>query len=162
MRKFKQLKGVNVMTDEPLAQFANYFRSRETGCYKIWHQLRWPDGVRCPRCHEPALLPEERCRVRCRNCRKFFTAFSKTLLQGSKLRLSHWFTIIWAQAQDQPISGNRIARCFTVPHPSFCRAAGIVRKIRREFPRDTSRWGGDPFEMLLREMAVREKELVQI
>ena len=53
--------------------------------------LRWPNGVRCPRCQRSEVSPRSRQRGwRCRLCRADFTVTTGTRLHASKAPLSAW------------------------------------------------------------------------
>lgn len=56
--------------------------------------LRWPNGVRCPRCQRCEVSPRpRRCGWRCRPCRSDFTVMTGTRLHAAKMPLA-----VWAQA----------------------------------------------------------------
>ena len=55
--------------------------------------LRWPDGVRCPKCRGAAVSPRHRSGCsgwRCGSCRCDFTVTTDTQLHASKAPLSAW------------------------------------------------------------------------
>lgn len=69
----------------------------EAKCYRALYRARWPQGFRCPACHE-----RRRSRFRrgaqiyyqCRACRHQTTLLSGTLFQGTKLPLRTWMLAI--------------------------------------------------------------------
>ena len=69
---------------------AEWFRDldrTEDQCRAYLETLRWPDGVRCPRCDsaDTARL-EARKKFYCRSCRYHFSVTSGTLFHNSHLR----------------------------------------------------------------------------
>lgn len=69
----------------------------EAKCYRALYRARWPQGFRCPACHE-----RRRSRFRrgtqiyyqCRACRHQTTLLSGTIFQGTKLPLRTWMLAI--------------------------------------------------------------------
>src|SRR6266571_1084211 len=69
-------------------------------------QLRWPDGVTCPRCGSDAIEPRERCdnglqRFNCVYCAArwgqqfaMFTDWTSSIFEESKLRPVEWLLVI--------------------------------------------------------------------
>ncbi len=69
-------------------------------------QLRWPDGVTCPRCRSDAVEPRERCdnglqRFNCVHCTvrlgqqfAMFTDWTSAIFEESKLRPRAWLLVI--------------------------------------------------------------------
>src|SRR5215813_945287 len=69
-------------------------------------QLRWPDGVKCPRCGSAAAEPRERCdnglqRFNCGHCAvrlgqqfAMFTDWTSSIFAESKLRPLEWLLVI--------------------------------------------------------------------
>lgn len=67
--------------------------ANERTCYRLFHRLRWPRGVRCPRCQSPQvwrLDDRGRCDYRCQPCRYHFSLLTGTALHGSRLPLTEW------------------------------------------------------------------------
>lgn len=56
----------------------------------------------CPRCHSRKVYVSED-RYRCRKCRKPFTLFSETWLQGMKLSLRTFWSLLWCWTQKIPV-----------------------------------------------------------
>jgi transposase-like protein len=67
----------------------------EERCREYLEDLRWPDGVVCPRCGSDSTgtIPARR-RFYCRRCRHHFSATSATIFHGSRLPLWKWFVSI--------------------------------------------------------------------
>ena len=69
-------------------------------------QLRWPDGITCPRCGSDAVEPRERCdnglqRFNCVHCAvrlgqqfAMFTDWTSSIFEESKLSPLEWLLVI--------------------------------------------------------------------
>jgi transposase-like protein len=69
-------------------------------------QLRWPDGVQCPRCGSDAVEPRERCanglqRFNCVHCAvrlgqqfAMFTDWTRSIFEESKLSPLEWLLVM--------------------------------------------------------------------
>ena len=75
-----------------LIELANLFPTEEAA--ESWFvSVRWPDGVRCPRCDSDNIQPRPTRKpqpFRCRACRKDFSAKTETVMQCSNLPLRKW------------------------------------------------------------------------
>ena len=70
----------------------------EARCREFLEHIRWPSGVRCPRCpnEEVTVMKQPRYRCNSETCEEYdFTAISETLLAGSHLPLRLWFQAMW-------------------------------------------------------------------
>jgi transposase-like protein len=67
----------------------------EERCRRYLEELRWPDGVCCPRCEGRSISPiRARRRFYCRGCRQFFSLTSGTIFHNSHLPIWKWFVAI--------------------------------------------------------------------
>jgi transposase-like protein len=67
----------------------------EERCRRYLEELRWPDGIRCPRCDGRSISPiRARRRFYCRGCRHFFSLTSGTIFHNSHLPIWKWFVAI--------------------------------------------------------------------
>jgi transposase-like protein len=67
----------------------------EARCREYLETLRWPDGVRCPRCEsDDTSRIVSRQRFYCRGCRYHFSVTSLTMLHSSHLPMWKWFLTI--------------------------------------------------------------------
>jgi transposase-like protein len=72
-------------------------RHGEDGCRVYLEQLRWPGGVRCPRCDSSRTgWLEARRKHNCRDCRYQFRVTARTLLHDSHVPLSTWLVAVSA------------------------------------------------------------------
>src|SRR5712692_4322685 len=120
-------------------------------------QLRWPDGVKCPRCGSDAVEPRERCdnglqRFNCVHCAArlsqqfaMFTDWTTSIFEESKLRPFEWLLGIglwpWKSNATTAHPDNAGFSCAVAPPPrravhpfwAWCNAA--TRQTRTRQPR---------------------------
>jgi transposase-like protein len=77
---------------------ADWFRDverTEERCRAYLEELRWPEGILCPRCesNDTSAIPSRK-KSYCRTCRYHFSVTSGTLFHGSHLPLWKWFLTI--------------------------------------------------------------------
>jgi transposase-like protein len=70
-------------------------RHGEDGYRLYLERLRWPEGMRCPRCGSARLLwMDSRAKHNCRDCRYQFRVTAGTLLHDSHLPLETWLLAV--------------------------------------------------------------------
>jgi transposase-like protein len=101
----------------------------EGRCRELLEALRWPDGVRCPRCESDHLSPiETRHKWDCMECTYQFSVTAGTVLQDSKLPLWKWFLGAYLVAEAKKgISSNQLKRMLGV---SYKTAWFLTHRIR--------------------------------
>ena len=102
----------------------------EDKCHDYLEELRWPDGVECPRCAEPTTISriEKRRQFECDSCRYQFSVRVGTVLQDSKLPLWKWFLAMYMICQSKKgISANQLKRMVGV---SYKTAWFLCHRIR--------------------------------
>lgn len=68
----------------------------EDECRAILEELRWPDGVECPRCHRMGISKvKKRGQFDCNSCRYQFSVTAGTIFHDSHLPLWKWFLTIY-------------------------------------------------------------------
>jgi hypothetical protein len=80
------------------AEFAEHLFHDEAACLAYLESVRWPAGQHCPKCQNDEVLTMKQPYYRCNSddCGGYdFTVRSKTLFEGSRLRLRIWFQAIW-------------------------------------------------------------------
>lgn len=111
------------MTAEKLT-FQAVLRWDEEQCRDFLVAMRWPDGIRCPKCgstDEPYTIRRknkggsERNKVKtiynCRSCRRQFTATVGTIFEDSKIPLSKWLAAIFLMCSSKKgISAHQLYR----------------------------------------------------
>jgi transposase-like protein len=98
-----------------------YF-SDEARCVEYVAALRWPDGVRCPRCEAETVtwMPKPlRWQCNAKGCRKQFSVKVGTIMEDSPIPLSKWLPAIWLLASAKTgISSYELARLLGVQQKS--------------------------------------------
>ena len=101
----------------------------EEKCRSYLEGLRWPDGVRCPRCDSEKISRiKKRAQFDCDSCRYQFSVRVGTVLQDSKLPLWKWFMTAYLMIESKKgISSNQIKRMIGV---SYKTAWFLTHRIR--------------------------------
>jgi len=69
--------------------------STEDACRAYLVQLRWPDGIQCPRCHQRKAWAITRGRYECARCGFHIFVLAGTIFQDTKQPLRLWFRAMW-------------------------------------------------------------------
>jgi len=104
------------------------FRSEER-CRTYLEGLRWPEGVRCPRCNSDKMSRvHKRGQFDCDSCRYQFSVKVGTIFHDSHLKLSKWFlaTFMICEAK-KGVSANQLGRTLGV---SYKTAWYLCHRIR--------------------------------
>ncbi len=104
---------------ETLTGAIRYFSAAET-CHNFLTEMRWPDGVICPRCESDnvshLMLPR---RIwKCKSCKKQFTVKVGTIFEDSPLGLESWLPATWMIVNAK----NGISSC------ELSRGLGVTQK----------------------------------
>jgi len=128
---------------------AEWFRDldgTDERCREYLEALRWPDGVRCPRCEsDDTARIVVRKRFYCRTCRYHFSVTSGTLLHGSHLPVWKWFlTISLMIESEQGLPANQLVPLLGVTYKTAwfvehrvraalkdANAAAVPERVRR-------------------------------
>jgi len=98
-----------------LLEAVRYFADEDV-CLAFVANLRWPDGVKCPRCDSErhSFLSTRRI-WKCLDCRKQFSVKVGTIFEGSPLSLDKWLPALWMIANcKNGISSYELARALGV------------------------------------------------
>ena len=84
----------------------------EDVCRQLLEELRWPDGIECPRCGGATISRiKKRNQFDCDSCRYQFSVTSGTVFHKSKLPLWKWFLAVYTMVESQKgVSANQIKR----------------------------------------------------
>lgn len=84
------------MEDYPktLAEFEARF-SCEDACRAYLVQLRWPEGIVCPRCNSDRVWTTRRNLLVCALCRYQMSVTAGTIFEGTRKPLTMWFRAMW-------------------------------------------------------------------
>src|SRR3954452_17800888 len=101
----------------------------EDKCHDFLEELRWPDGVRCPRCDSDKISRiAARRQFDCDGCRYQFSVRVGTLFHDSKLPLWKWFLAIYMMGESKKsVSANQLKRTLDV---SYKTAWYLCHRIR--------------------------------
>jgi transposase-like protein len=101
----------------------------EDKCHAYLEELRWPDGVTCPRCESKKISRiAERRQFECSDCRYQFSVRVGTVLQDSKLPLWKWFLAVYMMGESKKgVSANQLKRMLGV---SYKTAWFLCHRIR--------------------------------
>jgi transposase-like protein len=90
----------------------------EDKCHDYLEGLRWPDGVRCPRCQSDKISRiAKRRQFDCDSCRYQFSVRVGTLFHDSKLPLWKWFLAVYMIGESKKgISANQLKRMLGVTY----------------------------------------------
>lgn len=106
-------------------------------------QLRWPNGLVCPRCGEdkPSFLTTRRIWT-CRACHKQFSVKVGTIFEDSPLGLDKWLTALWMLANcKNGISSYELGRALGVTQKTAWFMLGRIRLAMQT--RSFGQFGGE-------------------
>ncbi len=118
---------------DTLIEAVRYFSNLDT-CHEYMLNLKWPDGVTvCPKCGSDKIgHVATRRLLRCKACRKQFSAKVGTIFEDSPLPLSSWFVAVWCIANAKNgISSCELARALGVTQKTAWRMKMIVKLASR-------------------------------
>jgi transposase-like protein len=111
-----------------LLEAIRHFSDPDT-CLNFLVQLRWADGIHCPRCGsgEHSFLSTRRL-WKCKGCKKQFSVKVGTIMEDSPIGLDKWLTAIWLIANAKNgISSYEVHRAIGVTQKS---AWFLLHRIR--------------------------------
>jgi transposase-like protein len=116
------------MEDMNLPLLVERFGS-EDKCRAYLEDLRWPDGVECPRCQSKKISRiAERKQYECSDCRYQFSVTAGTIMHDSHLPLWKWFLAIYLVTESKKgISAKQLQRTLAV---SYKTAWYLCHRIR--------------------------------
>jgi len=103
--------------------------ANEQACYRLIYRLRWPQGVRCPRCQGREIWrmrEKGKPDYRCRTCRYHFSLLTGTALQGTRLPLTKW--VLALALFKIGISSHALARELQVSQRIAWRMLALLRR----------------------------------
>lgn len=119
-----------------LPQLVEKFGS-EDKCHAYLEELRWPDGVECPRCASKKISRiKSRRQFDCDGCRYQFSVRVGTIFHDSKLPLWKWFLAVYVMGESRKgISANQLKRMLGV---SYKTAWYLCHRIRSTMPQESA------------------------
>jgi transposase-like protein len=104
--------------------------SSQDECRAILEELRWRDGVKCPRCHGNKISHiRKRFQYDCDSCRYQFSVTAGTMFQDSHISLTKWFAAIYLMMESKKgMSANQLKRTL---HVGYQTAWFLCHRIRK-------------------------------
>jgi transposase-like protein len=102
---------------------------------RFLEQLRWPQGVRCPRCDASTGISRlrDRGQFQCERCGYHFSVRVGTVLQGSRLPLRTWVIAVdLITAPDHGISANQLGLTLGVSYKTAWFLSHRIRLAMRD------------------------------
>ena len=106
----------------------------EDACRKYMEGLRWPDGVRCPRCGSDKLSRiKKRDQFDCDSCRYQFSVTAGTIFHDTHLPLWKWFLAVYLIVESKKgISANQLKRTIGVSYKTAWYLCHRIRAALKE------------------------------
>jgi transposase-like protein len=117
-----------VKQDIDLVSLIERYRN-ESKCRDYLEELRWPDGIVCPRCASSNVSTiAEREQYHCLSCQYHFSITSGTIFHDSHLPLWKWFLAAYMMIESKKgVSANQIKRTLNI---SYKTAWFLCHRIR--------------------------------
>ena len=129
------------VTDMDLAPLASRFGSEDKARTYL-EQLRWPDGVRCPRCNASKGISriERRGQFDCDSCGYQFSVRVGTSFHASHLPLWKWMLAVYVVCEsDEGVSANQLKRMLGVSYKTAWYLSHRIRAALRDEAPETLR-----------------------
>lgn len=103
-------------------------------CREALESLRWPNGIKCPRCnHDKVSKINNRWQYDCNSCHYHFSITSGTIFHDSHLPLTKWFATIYLMCESKKgISANQIKRTLNISYKTAWYLCHRIRKAIEE------------------------------
>jgi len=115
-----------------LLEAVRYFSDLSV-CNAYMRRIKWPNGtVVCPKCGAKGERIGEiatRSMLRCKECRKQFSAIAGTIFEDAR-RLDAWFTVIWCVANGDNVSSATLARELNISQKAAWKMQERIRAAR--------------------------------
>lgn len=104
-------------------------------------ELRWPNGITCPRCQSASFSTiAERNQYDCNACRYQFSVTSGTIFHDTHLSLSKWFLAIYLMTESKKgMSALQIKRTLCIAYETAWYLCHRIRAAMREINADLLR-----------------------
>lgn len=106
----------------------------EDKCHAYLEELRWPEGVKCPRCESDKISRiVKRRQFDCDGCRYQFSVRVGTIFHDSKLPLWKWFLAVYMMGESKKgISANQLSRMLGVSYKTAWYLCHRVRATMKD------------------------------
>ncbi len=107
----------------------------EGACREYLEELRWPCGVRCPRCSSDRIARiRSRHKFCCNGCRYQFSVTVGTIFQNSHVPLWKWFVALYLMTESKEgVSLSQVKQTLDVTHKT---AQSLFRRIQAAMKND--------------------------
>ena len=99
-------------------------------------ETRWPDGVACPKCGSVNVVGNQKHKTmpfRCKDCRKWFSVRTGTVMQSSKLGYQAWAIAIYMMSTNiKGVSSMKLHRDLSITQKSAWHLAHRIRESWQE------------------------------
>src|SRR5204862_7315333 len=114
----------------------------ESECRAYMEELRWPDGIRCPRCNGGTISRiQKRDQFDCDSCRYQFSVMSGTIFHDSHLPLPKWFAATYLMCESKKgVSALQLKRTLKVAYKTAWYLCHRIREAVKDA--DTSLLSG--------------------
>jgi transposase-like protein len=121
------------MTDMNLVQLIEQFGNEER-CRKYLEQLKWPEGVTCPRCGSRKISRiAKRNQFDCDSCRYQFSVTAGSIFHDSHMPIWKWFLAAYIMIESKKgISANQMKRTLNVAYKTAWYLCHRIRKAIEE------------------------------
>lgn len=122
------MKHARMESNIDMIQMMDRFGTEEK-CRAVLEELRWPDGIQCPRCNSVKISRiHDRAQFDCDSCRYQFSVTSGTIWHDTHLPLRKWFMAIYLTVESKKgFSANQMKRVIGV---SYKTAWFLCHRIR--------------------------------
>ena len=122
-----------VRSEMNLIKLVEQFRS-EDECRAYLEELRWPDGVRCPRCNSDKISRiKERNQFDCDSCRYQFSVTAGTIFHDTHLPLWKWFAAVYLIVESKKsISAKQMERMLGTTYRTAWHLSHRIRAAFKE------------------------------
>lgn len=103
-------------------------------CRTYLEKLRWPKGVKCPRCQSEKISRiRERNQFDCDSCRHQFSVTAGSIFHDSHLPLPKWFAAVYLMCEvKKGVSANQLKRTLGVSYKTAWYLCHRIRKAVEE------------------------------
>jgi transposase-like protein len=108
--------------------------STDENCRQVLTHLRFPDGVKCLKCHSENVAPVSDRKVYvCYSCKYQFSVTVGTIFHDSHLPLTKWFLVTYLITESRKgISANQIKRMLGISYKTAWYLCHRIRKAMEE------------------------------
>lgn len=121
--------------DISLIDLVEQYKGDENKCRSYLEALKWPDGIKCPRCGSDRVshITKEGHKFDCDKCRYQFTVTANTIFHDSHLPLWKWFLAIYLMTESKKgISANQLKRSLKISYKTAWYLCHRIRKAMEE------------------------------